>query len=144
MKNITKSVARRFAFLTALLLAVVLAGTVQSFAADTCSKNYPTPIIKFDHKDSDGRIYIPVSNYSDYKDLMGYNATVGGHRTYVYIYDASTHKYAYSFLALPTCQDLQGIWVSSKIISNRSVYIVLKDRLCKKDYQSNTVTWPTL
>ncbi len=141
MNNLRKSALRGALFLFALLFLAVVAVPAPSFAADPCSKTYPAPVIKFDHTDKEGRIYLPVTNYASYSDIMGYNNTMGGYRTEVYIYDGSTNKYAYAFAAFKTGEDLQLIWVSSTYLSSKSAYIVLKDKLCNKEYKSNTVTW---
>ena len=114
-----------------------------------CDRKYPRPRIKFDHRDSDGRVYIPVINWSAYPNalfqlttsLPPCGANPNASRTWVDIYDAATNKRIYGFCALDSNDDLKGIWFHSKARSGR-VYIILTDRLCKKKYRSNTIKWP--
>jgi hypothetical protein len=115
---------------------------------DDCKTTHPNPKIKFDHVDADGRVYIPVLNWSDYPDEMfrqapelpPCGANPNSARTWVNIYDAATGARIYGFCALGTGADLQKIWFLPRAKKGQ-VYIVMKDRACKKNYKSNTVTW---
>ena len=116
---------------------------------DDCKREYPAPKIKFDHRDAEGRVYIPVINWADYSNEMFRAApelppcglNTNSSRTWVDIYDANTNKRVYGFCAFGSNADLKKIWFMSKAKSGR-VYIVLKDRACKKNYRSNTISWP--
>lgn len=116
---------------------------------DNCRMKYPNPRIRYDHKDAAGRIYIPVVNWSSYSnemfrpapDLPPCGLNTSSSRTWVDIYDADTNKRIYGFCALGSSDGLQKIWFMPKTKKGR-VYIVLKDRACKKHYKSNTIAWP--
>jgi len=115
---------------------------------DDCRTTHPNPQIKFDHQDSEGRVYIPVVNWSVYPnemfrqapELPPCGANTNSARTWVDIYDAKTNARVYGFCALDSNEGLKGIWFSSKA-KGGLVYIILKDRACKKEYRSNTLRW---
>lgn len=134
-----------------LILACVLVffvGVSQSFAGDDCTKTYPNPIIKFDHKDAQGRIYIPVTNWSIYPnemfrqapDLPPCGANANSARTWVDIYDAVTNARIYGFCAFGSNNDLTKIWFMPRTANGR-VYIILNDRACRKSYKSNIIPY---
>jgi hypothetical protein len=137
-----------------IFLAVALIGATQtqtlqlSRAKDDCTKRYPNPQIKFDHQDSDGRVYIPVVNWSSYDNAMFRKApdlppcglNKNSARTWVDIYNADTNQRVYGFCAFGANSDLQKIWFKSSAKSGR-VYIILNDRACQKNYRSNTLIW---
>jgi len=116
---------------------------------NNCRRRFPNPIIKFDHKDAQGRIYIPVVNWSVYPDEMfraapelppcGLNKNAS--RTWVEIYDADTNKRIYGFCAFGDNENLTRIWFKpSRDIKH--VYIILKDRACNRTYKSNIISLP--
>jgi hypothetical protein len=116
---------------------------------DNCRMKYPNPIIRYDHKDAAGRIYIPVVNWTAYPDQMfravpelppcGLNTKAA--RTWVNIFDAATNKRIYGFCTLGSNDGLKKIWFMPKAKKGK-VYIVLKDRACRKSYKSNIIAWP--
>jgi hypothetical protein len=116
---------------------------------DDCRKRYPNPQIKFDRIDSEGRVYIPVTNWSVYDnqmfrqapDLPPCGANPNSARTWVDIYNADTNSRIYGFCAFNSNDDLKKIWFKATARSGR-VYIILNDRACQKKYKSNTVAWP--
>jgi|GEM_PF-1804062 len=130
-----------------LFLSVFMIGAAQTQYRDDCRTTHPNPIIKFDRVDSEGRVYIPVTNWSVYPNQMfrpapelpPCGANTNSARTWVDIYDANTNSRVYGFCALGTNADLKGIWFKPKTRSCR-VYIILNDRACKKRYKSNTVS----
>jgi len=117
-------------------------------ASNDCSENLPNPRIRFDHRDSGGRVYIPVVNWSDYPDEMfrpspelppcGLNTSAS--RTWVEIFDSDTNRYLYGFCALYSSSGLKNIWVKPLHDNIRSVYIIMKDRVCQKEYRSNSIS----
>jgi hypothetical protein len=130
-----------------LLVALVLCASL--FAArDDCRKRHPRPIIKFDHQDSEGRVYIPVVNFSAYEnemfreapELPPCGANTKSARTWVDIYNADTNARIYGFCALSSNEGLKDIWFKSEAKGGR-VYIVLSDRACRRKYRSNTLAW---
>ena len=116
---------------------------------DDCLKTYPNPQIKFDHIDSDGRVYIPVTNWSAYDnemfrqapDLPPCGANTKSARTWVNIFNAVTNAQIYGFCALGSNADLEINWFKS-YAKGGQVYIILDDRACKKQYKSNILAWP--
>jgi len=116
---------------------------------DNCKIRYPFPRIKFDHRDTQGRVYIPVINWKSYSNAMFRKApdlppcgkNTNSARTWVDIYDGKTNKRIYGFCAFDSKDDLKKIWFMSKARSGR-VYIIMKDRACKRKYRSNTISWP--
>jgi hypothetical protein len=108
-----------------LLLGIILSGLLQS-----CCKNYPDPVIKYDHKDAQGRIYIPVVNWSVYPNTLFQEApklppcgtNTNSSRTWVDIYDAISNTRIYGFCAFKTNEDLKGIWFMPSTKSGK-VYI---------------------
>jgi hypothetical protein len=113
-----------------------------------CAQTFPNPIIRFDRKDAEGRIYIPVINWGAYTnelfrqapELPPCGANANSARTWVDIYDANTNIKIYGFCALGSNADLQSIWFKPTTPSGR-VYIVFTDRACQKSYRSNIITW---
>jgi hypothetical protein len=113
-----------------------------------CADSFPNPVIKFDHKDAEGRIYIPVQNWNSYSNEMFRQApelpacglNTKSARTWVDIYDANTNARVYGFCALGKNSDLKDIWYAPGT-KKGSVYIIIQDRSCKKEYKSNTVSW---
>jgi uncharacterized protein (UPF0248 family) len=113
-----------------------------------CNKTYPDPEIKYDHKDADGRIYIPVINRAVYPDKLFAEApdlppcgtNTKSSRTWVDVYNAETNARIYGFCALKTSDELKGIWFMPTTKSGK-VYIVIEDRKCEKKYRSNIVEW---
>ncbi len=134
-----------------LILTYVLVffiGVAQGFAKDDCSKIYPNPIIKFDHKDAEGRIYIPVDNWAVYPnemfrqapDLPPCGTNINSSRTWVDIYNADTNAKIYGFCALNSNEGLTKIWFMPSAPRGR-VYIIINDRACRKSYKSNIIPW---
>jgi len=148
MKKHTSVKAAGWYWLISFFILTVFIGTKPLFAADDCKKTYPSPVIKFDHKDAEGRVYIPVLNYSAYAnemfrqapELPPCGANPKSARTWVDIYDADTNSVIYGFCALGSNADLKGIWFKPGKPCGR-VYIIMKDRACQKQYKSNTVSW---
>lgn len=113
-----------------------------------CCRTYPLPEIKYDHKDADGRIYIPVVNWNVYPDKLFSEApglapcgtNTKSARTWVDIYDAANNDRLYGFCALKKSEDLKEIWFMPSARSGK-VYIILNDRKCGKTYKSNIVEW---
>jgi hypothetical protein len=113
-----------------------------------CSTSFPAPVIKYDHKDSAGRIYIPVQNLVAYSnhlfkaapELPPCGKNKSSSRTWVDIYNADTKARIYGFCALGTNTDLKGIWFLPST-PHGHVYIVINDRGCGKTYKSNTIAW---
>jgi hypothetical protein len=113
-----------------------------------CNKRYPLPQIKFDRKDAEGRVYIPVVNWNAYDKEMFRKATelppcglnTNSARTWVDIYNADTNARIYGFCAFDSKDDLKGIWFKPTTPKGR-VYIIINDRACKKTYKSNTITF---
>ncbi|MCX6580394.1 MAG: hypothetical protein NT166_09435 [Candidatus Aminicenantes bacterium] len=134
-----------------LILTYVLVffiGVSQGFARDDCSKIYPNPIIKFDHKDAAGRIYIPVTNWAVYPnemfrqapELPPCGANANSSRTWVDIYNADTNAKIYGFCVFNSNDGLTKIWFMPGAPKGR-VYIILNDRACRKSYKSNIIPW---
>ena len=131
-----------------LFFFILLIVITQAFAADDCSKICPHPKIKFDHKDAEGRIYIPVLNYSAYAnemfrqapELPPCGANTNSSRTWVDIYDAANNSRIYGFCALGANTDLKGLWFKPAAPKGRA-YIIMNDRACKKHYKSNVIAW---
>jgi hypothetical protein len=117
-------------------------------AVNECQKRYPKPRIRYDHQDKDGRIYIPVVNWTSYDNrlfrpapaLPPCGSNTNSSRTWVDIYDAATNNRIYGFCAFNSNDDLKGIWFLARARMGR-VYIILKDRACKRKYRSNTIAW---
>lgn len=113
-----------------------------------CKTNSPNPTIKFDHKDAQGRIYIPVTNWSSYSndlfvqapDLPACGNNHNASRTWVDIYDAGNNKRIYGFCALGNNADLKNIWFMPSTPHGHA-YIIINDRPCKATYKSNTIAW---
>ena len=113
-----------------------------------CQTTFPSPVIKYDHTDSDGRVYIPVQNFSTYSndlfkpapELPACGLNKNSSRTWVDIYDANTNARIYGFCALGTNADLKGIWFKPNTPKGKA-YIILTDRGCSKNYKSNSVSW---
>lgn len=114
-----------------------------------CAKRYPNPVIYYKKRDAQGRVYIPVKNWNAYSNSMFAAApnlppcgnNTKSSRTWVDIYDARTNARIYGFCAFNSANDLQTIWFGSKMRSGR-VYIIIHDRLCKRKYRSNILSWP--
>ncbi|MCG6533786.1 MAG: hypothetical protein L7F78_03655, partial [Syntrophales bacterium LBB04] len=134
--------------LVAGFLLIFFIGLAQAFAADDCTKTYPNPVIKFDHKDAQGNIYVPVVNWPVYPnemfrpapDLPPCGANTNSSRTWVEIYNADTNARMGGFCAFRSNGDLKDIWVKPSTASGR-LYIILLDRACKKSYRSNVISW---
>ncbi len=113
-----------------------------------CGITPPDPQIKYDHKDAEGRVSIPVVNWSAYPNEMFRPApelppcgtNTNSSRTWVDIYDADTNARLYGFCAFGNNTDLQKVWFKPNT-PNGNVYIVLHDRACDKSYRSNTIAW---
>ncbi len=111
-----------------------------------CNIPLPRPQIRFHHKDARGRVYIPVVNWSQFPNELfaqapylppcGLNKNAS--RTWVDIFDADTNKRLYGFCALNENQGLGKIWVLPPKNVKR-VYIVIKDRACKRSQRSNSI-----
>jgi hypothetical protein len=140
------SLGRVPALLALCLLAQL--GLAWAVPRDDCQKRYPNPVIKFDHKDAQGRIYIPVTNWNAYDnglfrqapELPPCGANANSSRTWVDIYDADTNARIYGFCAFGTNADLKSIWFKPSSPNGR-VYIIINDRACKKSYRSNIVAY---
>lgn len=113
-----------------------------------CAAQYPDPLIEYDHIDAEGRVYIPVVNWSAYSNVLFRQApelppcglNTKSSRTWVDIYNADTNARIYGFCALGTSTNLQQIWFKPAATSGR-VYIIIHDRVCNTSYKSNTVNW---
>ncbi len=113
-----------------------------------CNINSPNPNINFDHKDAQGRVYIPVVNWSSYNndlfqkapDLPACGKNSNSARTWVDIYNADTNKRIYGFCALGNNADLKNIWFMPGTAHGHA-YITINDRACKTAYKSNTIAW---
>jgi hypothetical protein len=118
---------------------------------DNCQKTYPNPVIKFDHQDAEGRVYIPVFNWKFYAydaelfrkapDLPACGANTNSARTWVDIYNADTNVKIYGFCALNSYSELKSLWFKPSTPKGR-VYIIINDRACRKTYKSNIVNFP--
>jgi hypothetical protein len=130
---------------------------------DQCNVFLPNPVIALDsYQWINGRVYInlTVVNRSVYPDNLFRQAPElpscapndpkhpPAARTWVYIYDADTHKQLMGFCNLPSLD--QGVWFSP---SDRKrfgrVYVVLWDRACGcgyslRFYTSNVISWSIL
>ena len=123
-------------------------GTGQVFARHNCNKRYPNPRIKFDRQDAEGRVYIPVVNWSAYDnemfraapDLPPCGSNTNSSRTWVDIYNAAKNARMYGFCAFNSNDDLKRIWFKPTA-SHGQVYIVIKDRACRKNYKSNLLRY---
>jgi len=130
--------------LAQLLALLIGAGPV--LAADDCDATYPAPVIRFDHKDSAGRVYIPVDNralfpnemFREAPELPACGANPNSSRTWVDIVDGATDAPVSAFCALTSNSNLAQLWFMPRTGQNK-VYVVLKDRACQKIYRSNTV-----
>ncbi len=113
-----------------------------------CSTSFPKPVIKYDHKDSAGRIYIPVQNWSDYSndifqaapELPPCGLNKNSSRSWIDIYNAKTNTRVYGFCAFDKNINLKDIWFLPST-RHGQVYIIIKDRGCNKSYKSNTISW---
>jgi hypothetical protein len=128
----------------------LLLGAVQALPKDDCRKVYPDPVIKFDHKDAAGRIYIPVVNWAVYPnemfrkapELPPCGANPNSARTWIDIYDAASSTRLYGFCALGVSSDLKSIWFKPAAgVRKGVVFIIMYDRACQKYYKSNTIDW---
>ena len=116
--------------------------------SDDCSATYPHPVIKYDHTDAEGRIYIPVENWSVYPssifrkapELPPCGLNKSSSRTWVNIYNAENNAEIYGFCAFTTNADLKAIWFKPAVPNGR-VYIIINDRACKKTYKSNVLAY---
>ena len=116
---------------------------------DDCRRKYPNPIIKFKDMDAQGRVYIPVVNWTAYTnemfrkapDLPPCGLNKESSRTWVDIYDGITGNRIYGFCAFDSKDDLQKIWFKARA-KRGMVYIILKDRKCKMEYKSKPISWP--
>ena len=127
---------------TCSLLLVLISFMIASqvFAVD-CSPGYPNPVIQYNGKDTEGRISIPVTNYSSYSNdlFTDYNASS---RTTVWIYNGETNVVMYGFIRLKSRDALKDIWFSPPGNWGHKVYIIMKDLVCNKEYKSNTLNCP--
>ena len=139
-------VGKRTPLLVICCLLILFMGITQAFARSNCTKRYPRPKIKFDRQDAQGRVYIPVLNWSAYDNELfrkapelppcGSNANAS--RTWIDIYNAATNARLYGFCALKSKDDLKSIWFKPST-SHGLVYIIINDRACKKTYKSNRI-----
>ena len=115
---------------------------------DNCRRRHPSPRIKFERQDAEGRVYIPVLNWSAYEnemfreapELPPCGANTKSARTWVEIYNADTNTRIYGFCALSSNAGLKDIWFMAPAPKGRA-YIVLEDRACKRKYRSNIIRW---
>jgi len=129
-------------------IGISISITIYNCNGDNCSKTFPNPEIKFDHKDDEGRIYIPVVNWSDYTNKMFREApelppcgtNTKSSRTWVDIYNADNDARIYGFCAFNSNDDLKSIWFKPDT-PNGNVYVILNDRACNKSYKSNTISF---
>lgn len=113
-----------------------------------CAETAPNPVVKFDHKDAAGRVYIPVQNsaaipndlFVAAPELPACGLNKNSSRTWIDIFDATTRKRIYGFCAFGSNTDLKGIWFMPSTPHGK-VYIQLNDRGCSKIHKSNTVSW---
>jgi len=117
--------------------------------ADNCTQTLPNPEIRFDRQDAEGRVYIPVVNWSSYPDALFRRApelppcglNTSSSRTWVEIYDADTNQRIFGHCSIYSSSGLKNIWFRSSTNSGR-VYIIMNDRACGKTYKSSTILWP--
>ena len=115
---------------------------------DNCAAIYPSPVIRYDHTDAEGRVYIPVDNWSAYPDVMFRRApdlppagtNTSASRTWVEIYNADNNARLYGFVGFSSGADLKTIWFKPPTPNGR-VYIIMNDRACSRTYKSNIVTY---
>jgi hypothetical protein len=113
-----------------------------------CSTSFPAPAIKYDHKDSAGRVYIPVQNWAAYAstlftaapDLPPCGLNKSASRTWIDIYNADTNARIYGFCAFGVNTNLKDIWFLPSAPHGHA-YIVMNDRGCGRSVKSNTITW---
>ena len=113
-----------------------------------CGTSFPGPVIKYDHKDSAGRVYIPVQNWSAYSselfkaapELPPCGLNKNSSRTWIDIYNADSNARVYGFCALGANADLKDIWFLPSTPRGHA-YIIINDRGCNKSYKSNTISW---
>ena len=112
-----------------------------------CVGTSPNPVIKYDHKDAEGRIYIPVENSSlsecyvpQSSELPPCGTNTSSSRTWIDIYNADNNARIYGFCGFTANTDLKSIWFMPPTPTGR-VYIIINDRACKKNYKSNTINW---
>ncbi len=113
---------------------------------DNCRKTYPNPVIKVDHKDVVGRVFIPVTNRSAYDNEMfrkapdypACGANTNSARTWVNVYNADTNAVIYGFCGFGSKDDLKGIWFKPSVATGKT-YIIFNDRACQKNYKSNII-----
>ena len=127
-------------------MAAALAVCLTNCTKDDCTAVYPEPEIEYDRTDADGRVYIPVTNWSAYADEMFREApelppcgsNTNSSRTWVDIYDAENDTRIYGFCGFNSNDDLKSIWFKPSA-PNGKVYIIINDRACGKTYKSNTI-----
>lgn len=113
-----------------------------------CAASFPNPVIKYDHKDSVGRVYIPVQNWSAYSndlfkaapELPPCGLNKNSSCTWIDIYNATTNARIYGFCAFNANTNLKDIWFLPSTPHGKA-YIIINDRGCKKSYKSNTISW---
>ena len=144
-------IAKGSRFLFSKLFFMIFIGVSISIilnSCNECSKTYPNPEIKYDHTDAEGRVYIPVVNWSAFPnelfrqapELPPCGANTNSSRAWVDIYNADNDTKIYGFCALSSNEGLKGIWFKPST-PNGKVYIIINDRACDKDYKSNTISF---
>lgn len=113
-----------------------------------CAVVPPNPVITLGAKDADGRITLPVSNWSDFPnplfrkapELPPCGSNTASSRTWVDIYNAATDTRVYGFCAFSSNADLRNIWFKPSTATGK-VYIVIEDRACGRKLRSNTIAY---
>ena len=149
-------------FDVSIIDAIPIASAVPSFAELlepvpgfyllTCNKTFPEPELFFNEKTvvTIGgveyiRYFLSINNKEDYPDYLfvaspdlppcGFNNSAS--RTWVSFYD-EVDDYLYGFCALSSADNFDGLWFAHKKTAPppTQVSVVLKDRLCNKEYKS--------
>jgi len=127
---------------------------------ENCSLNLPNPQLQFigseTYTGSDGNQYIRyklmVTNWTQYPnelftpspDLPPCGINTNASRTWVHIEDEDGRR-LYGFCALDDSEYLTKLWFAKRAneAPPRLVRIIMKDRLCNKEYRSNLVSIDT-
>ena len=128
----------------------------QSGMSYPCYPNLPNPSLRYtgseDYSTDSGdftRYNLTVDNFSSFPnelfneapDLPPCGLNDNSSRSWVEIYD-NNNNYLYSNCGLPSSSDLQGLWFGLPKGQNppSAVYIIILDRRCNIEYQSNSVS----
>ncbi len=120
-----------------------------------CNKTFPQPELFFSEKTEVTvggveyiKYFVSINNKEDYPDYL-FNESPGlppcglndsASRTWVSFYD-EVDDYIYGFCALPSSDHFDGLWFAHKKTEPQpsQVSVVLKDRLCNKEYKSAAI-----